>query len=303
MRNNHFACFLKPVSQVASAIVTVVLLVGCTDKSSGASQVAAKVDGTEITLHQVNYVLSKAGNIPAEAIDAARKKVLDRLIEQELFAAKAVEEKLDRSPQTLLAIEQSRREILAAAYMDQVLASGKKLNKSDVSTYYYQHPELFAERKVYNLEEISFPIGAVAVEELKSQVAQGSNLEQLQAYLVQNKVDFKRNTGASPAEKLPLAHIKELHKAKDGQIFVLDNAGETSIVQIIGTQPLPVSEAEVAPVIQQFLFNQYAAELHAKQLEPLKAQAKIEYLGVFADLAKPAVVSEPASAAAPATEQ
>lgn len=299
MQSSPLGNLVKPASQVVSAVMAVVLLAACTDKSGagGASQVAAKVDGAEITLHQVNYVLSKAGTVPPEAIDMARKQVLDRLIEQELFAAKAVTEKLDRSPQTLLAIEQSRREILAAAYMDQVLASGKKLNKSDVSTYYYQNPELFAERKVYSLEEISFPIGTVTVDELKALVAQGNNLEQLQAYLGQKKVDFKRNTGVSPAEKLPLAHIKALHAATAGQIFVLDNAGETSIVQIISTRPLPVSEAEVAPAIQQFLFNQYAADLHAKQLKPLKEQAKIEYLGVFADLAK----SLPAAPASPAT--
>jgi EpsD family peptidyl-prolyl cis-trans isomerase len=296
MQNIPFKPLLKPTGQVVSALLAVVLLAACSDKPGGAaSQVAAKVNDTEITLHQVNYILSKAGAVPPEAIDMARKQVLDRLIEQELFAAKAVTEKLDRAPQTLLAIEQSRREILAAAYMDQVLASGKKLNKSDVSTYYYQNPELFAERKVYSLEEISFPIGTVTVDELKALVAQGNNLDQLQAYLAQKKIDFKRNTGASPAEKLPLAHIKSLHKATDGQIFVLDNAGETSIVQIIGTSSLPVSEAEVAPAIQQFLFNQYAADLHAKQLEPLKAQAKIEYLGVFADLAK----TQPATAVAP----
>ena len=181
--------------------------------------------------------------------------------------------------------------------MDQVLASGKKLNKRDVSTYYYQNPELFAERKVYNLEEISFPIGVVSVDELKALVAQGSSLEQLQAYLEQKNVDFKRNAGVSPAEKLPLAHIKELHNAEEGQIIVLNNAGETSILQIVSTSRLPVSEAEVAPVIQQFLFNQLAADLHAKQLKPLKEQAKIEYMGVFADLAK----SSPTLPVPPAT--
>lgn len=90
--------------------------------------------------------------------------------------------------------------------MEQVLASGKKLNKSDVSTYYYQNPELFAERKIYNLEEISFPIGPVTADELKALQAQGNNLDQLQAYLEQKNVDFKRNTGASPAETTSNAH-------------------------------------------------------------------------------------------------
>lgn len=303
MQRNSLNNRVKPASQVVSAVMAVLLLAACSDKSSdGASQVAAKVDGAEITLHQVNYILSKAGAVPPDAIDMARKQVLDRLIEQELFAAKAVEEKLDRSPQTLLAIEQSRREILAAAYMDQVLASGKKLNKSDVSTYYYQNPELFAERKVYTLEEINFPIGAMKIDELKALVAQGDSLEQLQAYLEQKKVEFKRNTGVSPAEKLPLAHIKELHKAKDGEIFVLDSASEVSIVQIISTRPLPVSEAEVAPAIMQFLFNLHSAGLHTKQLEPLKAKAKIEYFGVFADLAK-SLPAEPVSPATPVAGQ
>ena len=289
MQNKPLNNLFKPTCQVVSAVMAAVLLAACSDNSAtgGASQVAAKVDGAEITLHQVNYILSKAGSVPAESIDMARKQVLDRLVEQELFAAKAVSEKLDRAPQTLLAIEQSRREILAAAYMEQVLASGKKLNKSDVSTYYYQNPELFAERKIYNLEEISFPIGPVTADELKALQAQGNNLDQLQAYLEQKNVDFKRNTGASPAEKLPLTHIKELHNAADGQIFVLDNAGETSIVQVISTTTVPVSETEAAPAIQQFLFNQYAADLHAKQLKPLKDQAKIEYFGVFAEMAKP----------------
>jgi EpsD family peptidyl-prolyl cis-trans isomerase len=299
MQSKSLSYALKPASKVCSAVMAVVLLAACTDKSGagGASQVAAKVDGAEITLHQVNYVLSKAGTVPPEAIDMARKQVLDRLIEQELFAAKAVEEKLDRSPQILLAIEQSRREILAAAYMEQVLASGKKLNKSDVSTYYYQNPELFAERKIYSLEEINFPVGAVTIDELKALVAQGNSLDQLQAHLEQKKIVVKRNTGVSPAEKLPLAHIKELHKAKDGQIFVLDSANEFSVVKVLSTRPLPVSEAEVAPAIMQFLFNLHSAGLHTKQLEPLKAQAKIEYMGVFADMAK----AQPAAPVVPAT--
>lgn len=301
MQNKPLIHSLKPASQIVSAVMAVVLLAACTDNSgsSGASQVAAKVNDAEITLHQVNYVLSKAGSVPPEAIDMARKQVLDRLIEQQLLAAKAVEDKLDRSPQILLAIEQSRREILAAAYMEQVLAFGKKLNKSDVSTYYYQNPELFAERKVYNLEEINFPVNTVIIDELKALVAQGNNLEQLQAFLEQKKINFKRNTGVSPAEKLPLAHIKDLHKSKDGQIFVLDSANEISVVKVVSTRPLPVTEAEVAPAIMQFLFNLHSADLHAKQLEPIKAQANIEYLGVFADLAK----SLPSAPAAPAAGQ
>ena len=43
---------------------------------------------------------------------AARREVLDRLVDQELAVEKAIEKKLDRSPEVLLALENARREIL-----------------------------------------------------------------------------------------------------------------------------------------------------------------------------------------------
>ena len=51
-----------------------------------------------------------------------------------------------------------------------------------------------------------------------------------------------------------------------------------------------VSEADAAPAIQQYLMNKRVAELQAKQLKPLRDQAKIEYLGSFAAQAGTAAV-------------
>ena len=100
-----------------------------TEKPKPATQIAAKVNSGEISVHQLNYVLTRtpgAGAASAETAPKIRRDVLNRLIDQELAVEKAIEKKLDRSPDVLLALENARREILARAYVEQVTAAAPK---------------------------------------------------------------------------------------------------------------------------------------------------------------------------------
>src|SRR6185295_5582819 len=78
-----------------------------------ATQVAARVNGDEITVHQVNDVLARNPNIAPEFANQAKSEILDRLIDQQLTKQKAIENKLDRSPKVMRAIEAAKSEILA----------------------------------------------------------------------------------------------------------------------------------------------------------------------------------------------
>ena len=81
-----------------------------------------------------------------------------------------------------------------------------------------------------------------------------------------------------------------MHQAKVGDIVVLHDTRDISVLRVLATQAQPVSEADAAPAIQQYLMNKRVAELQAKQLKPLRDQAKIEYLGSFATQAGTAAV-------------
>ena len=96
-------------------------LAACGNKESTkpASQIAAKVNSGEISVHQVNYVLSRTpAAAKPEAAPKLRREILDRLIDQELAVEQAIEKKLDRAPDVLMTIENARREILARAYVE-----------------------------------------------------------------------------------------------------------------------------------------------------------------------------------------
>src|SRR5437016_4544370 len=101
---------------------------GSKDAEKPASQVAAKVNSGEISVHQLNYVLTRtgAGASSPETAPKIRREILDKLVDQELAVEQAVEKKLDRSPDVIMAIESARREILARAYIEQITAAMAK---------------------------------------------------------------------------------------------------------------------------------------------------------------------------------
>ena len=134
----------------------VFLIAGCGDKKDKpASQTAAKVNKEEITVHQINFVLSQQRGIPPERAASASRQVLERLIDQELALQKSQEQKLDRDPRVLQQLEAARREIIARAYVEKIGGGASKPTPAEIKAYYDAHPALFKERKLYSLQELA----------------------------------------------------------------------------------------------------------------------------------------------------
>ena len=74
-----------------------------------ATQVAAKVNSGEISVHQVNQVLQRQPGLKPEQVQAVSRRVLDGLVDQELAIQQATEQKLDRDPRVVSAIEAAKR--------------------------------------------------------------------------------------------------------------------------------------------------------------------------------------------------
>ncbi len=267
-------------------LASAVALGGCGDKSAEqkkvATQVAAKVNSEEISVHQINNVLSRAGSIKPEQAKQAGRQVLDKLIEQELLIQQAVEKKLDRDPRVMQAIEASRREILAKAYLEQASGGVAKPDDAAIKAFYDRNPALFSERRIYNLQEVVIaakPEQAAAIQEL---LRQAKSMNDLLKYLKDNNIQFNANAGVKTAEQLPMEVLPKLHELKDGQTALLPSPAGLTLVHIAGSQQRPLDEAAAKPFIEQYLSNQKRAELAAAEIKQLKDKAKIEYVGEFA---------------------
>jgi len=292
----------KILPSLICALVIAAPLTGCNDDKSGskATQVAAKVNGAEISVHQINAVLSKANGITNENAAQARKEILDRLIDQQIAVEQALAKKLDRNPDVLLNIEAARRDILARAYLEQIAAAQPKAPDDEVAKYYEDHPDLFAKRRVYNLQELAIQKNGTSLDELKTLVAAGKSMEEIAGWLKSKNIPARGNAGARAAEQLPLELLPKLAQMKDGQTALIDGPQQAFIMRVLASQSAPVDEATAKPRIQQFLQNQRNTKAVTEEMKKLKDAAKIELVGDFAKPADAPAAKAEAPAAAPA---
>ncbi len=273
------------------------LLAACgkDDAKVPATQVAARVNGAEISIHQINDILSRAPGVTQQNADRAKREILDRLIDQQLAIEQAEAAKLDRNPNVMRAIEAAKREIIARAHLDQIASGVTKATAEEARKYYAEHPELFSERRVYSLQEILTSRDAKPV--LERMVAQNRTMQEITGALNAAKIPFAANAGVRAAEQLPLALAARLHQVKTGQTAIFDVPEGITIVHVVASQTQPVGEDKALPSIETFLTNQRKAEAVAAHMKSLREKAKIERLGEFAQAAAPA---QPAAAASQA---
>jgi EpsD family peptidyl-prolyl cis-trans isomerase len=285
------------VALVASAA----LLTACGDKKEkGASQTAAKVNKAEVTVHQINFVLQQQRNIRPEQAEAASKQILERLIDQELALQKADDLKLDRDPRVVQQLEAAKREIIARAYLEKVGESASKPTPEEIKKYYDDKPALFKERRVYSIQEIGIEAKPEQVADLRQRLTAAKNINEFVEYLKANDFKFAGNQAVRAAEQLPLASLDAFAKMQDGQAVLNQGPNGVQVVVLAGSRSQPVSEEQARPAIEQFLLNDRKRKLIEDDVKKMRADAKVEYVGKFAEGAPSAAASAAPPALAPA---
>lgn len=272
------------------------------------SQIAAKVNGVEITTHQIDGVMKGAQNVTEENVAEFRKKALDKLIDQQLVLDKASKESLDRTPDVILEIEAAKKEILARAYLKKMLANSSELNDSEFKKYYDQHAELFSKRRIYNLQDISTQSNAQALELLKENVAAQKSMMDIAENLKTKGIKFSSGSFTRPAEQLPLDILPKMQLLKDGDMFVWQSGDIAHAIKLTSIEEAPVGLLEATPMIKNYFINTRGKQIVEDKIKKFRQEAKIEYLGTFANQAddsqvKPAVAEKPAAGPIPAEEQ
>lgn len=273
------------------------LLGACNNDKKPTTQAVANVDGVDISIYQVNDAVASVPGVTSANVAQVRREVLKRLVDQQLAVEKAQASSLDRSVAVIQGIEAAKREILARAYLDKIKSAIFKTTDIEAKKYFQEMPQLFAERRVFSVQEIIVPIGALPETALNDVIANKSMTE-IAKSLSDKKIKLTANTYTKAAEQFPLALLPMIHAMKDGQTRLLPLKDTISIVHLVASQTVPATEVAALPRIRQFLDNQKASAAIDAELKNLREKAKIEYIAAAdnPDELKPATNGQTATA-------
>ena len=281
------------------------LVAGCGDKKEkGASQTAVKVNKDEITVHQINFVLQQQRGLKPEQADAASKQILERLIDQQLALQRADDLKVDRDPRVVQMLEAARRDVLSRAYVEKISEAAVKPTAEEVKKYYDEKPALFKDRRIYSIQEIGIEAKPEQLPELREKLAGAKDVNAFVEYLKTAGYRFNGNQAVRAAEQLPLTSLDAFAKMKDGQAAIVPAPNGAQVIVLAGSRSQPVTEEQARPAIEQFLLNDRKRKLIEEDSKAMRAAAKIQYVGKFAEPAASAASAAdgaaPAAATAPA---
>lgn len=260
----------------AGLVVAVAGLSACSKKESKPGQALASVNGSEVTVLQLNEELQRAGVAPAQQ-EGASKQILQSLIDRQLLQDAAAEEKVDRDPKVVQAVERAKALIMAQAYMQKHIGTPAAPTKAEVEAYYQAHPEFFSSRKQFDMRQLLLATKDMTAE-AKGAIDGAKSLEEVASWLDAHQVKFSRGQVSRTGADLPPELSNKLISLPKGQLFIVREGERSVLSQIVEIKDSPVTLEAAAPQIQQFLFNKRNKEAADAEVARLRSKAKIVYL-------------------------
>jgi EpsD family peptidyl-prolyl cis-trans isomerase len=259
---------------------------------AGSGQVAVKVNEAEISVHQIDALLKRQGG--AATNEAAGRQTLEALVDQELAAQAAVKAGLDRDPDVVQQLALVRRETLARAWQERLLQDAAQPSTDEVVAYRNGHPELFSERKLYTITELTVAGQPDQLTALRSRLSGARGAEQtLELVRVSGLQQGPSMTVSRAAEDIPLVMLRELHKRKVGESLWVPGPGAARLMIITDARLAPMDDRQALRVVQSFLHNERKRTLMREGVQRLRGEAAIAYQGRFAASAPAPAASRP----------
>ncbi len=283
-------------------LIAAAALTACSGESSEtATQIAAKVNREEISVHQVNFFLGRQGPVRPDAVEQASRQTLEALVDQELAVQAAIDQRLDRDPLVLHALEAARREVLARAYADRLAHSVPGPTTQDVKQYYDSKPALFSRRKLYTLVDTALEATPEQEKTIAAQLPTTRGTADVAMLLERAGVRYGSRRTTVGAEALPLHAVDAMASLNEGQSMLVQGPRGARIYTVVEVAQAPLSLEEARPSIENFLLAERRREAVAERIQALRTAARIEYRGRFAQPASARTADTTAAAPAAAS--
>ncbi len=281
------------VKLVTCCAFAMLALAGCKREATG--QVAAVVNGEEITLQEINLEIGEnelPKNVDRKAIQQA---ALQRIIDRRLVAQAARNDGIDKDPEYLIRQRQVDDLLLIRLFGQKAGRSVRMPDAAAIDKYMADHPASFADRTIYLVDRVQFqmPSNPEQLRQLQNDHTMAAAITKLNTL----GISFKRGQSQMDSAVVPPQVMARIKALPPGEPFLIPENGAVTMGSITASKPAPLTGADARPVVVQLLRNEELGKILEQRLKTGRAAAKIDYQSGFAPPAKPAA---PANSAAPA---
>jgi EpsD family peptidyl-prolyl cis-trans isomerase len=244
-------------------------------------QVVATVDGDEITLREVNAELA-AYNFPDEkSRKTAQQQALRAVLNRHILAKAARERGLDKTPDYALMKQRAEDVALVQEMENSISKSVPQATREEASRYVIDHPDLFAERKIFLVDQVR--VRQPLDPKISAQLKPMSSLDQVIALFTQNNIQFTRNSDKIDAIGNDPKFIEQIVKLKPTDLFTVPVGQFLVINHVRETQVQPFTGDQAVNYATELLTRQHRQEAVLRDYQSVlqKAQAKITYAKDF----------------------
>ena len=248
-------------------------LAACDQEPTG--QVAAVVNGEEITLQEINTELSSVPIPEGADEEQLRQAVLKRIIDRRLLAQEAREDGLDQTPEFLV-----RRRQLEDALLIQLLRQKQERaatvpNEGAIDNYISENPGSFANRTIFTLDRIQFPLPS-NLDMLKA-LEDDNTMDEVAATLDSLGINYTRGKAGMDSARLGEERLQRILAVPAGEPFVTPEGSMVTVAVITDREVQPVSPQESRPAALQALRNSEIQQSLESRLESARQTAEITY--------------------------
>jgi peptidyl-prolyl cis-trans isomerase C len=277
----------KPMRiQVGGALISMacLALAGCQPSAKAPiGQVAATVDGQEITQKQIDTELAGAqlGNGP-HALEAARRQALQSIVVRKLLAKAARDQGLDKTPEFAVREQGQTETVLAQALEAKLVNAVPQPTAEEAQDFMRKNPDVFAERKIFTVDQIRFgpPAGSNVLREIQPL----NTLEEIAAVLNREKVPFQRSIERIDAVGNDPNVIAQIVKLPSNAVFILPSRAGVSADQIKDAEVEPFTGEAATKYATQVLLVQRRRESFQRYLGQIVAKANASNAVVFSKM-------------------
>lgn len=263
---------------IVGMVCMAVFLTGCNKKPEG--QVAAVVNGDEITLQEINTEIGNA-NIPAGTDSKeVQKAALQRIVERRLLAQAAKEDGLDKTPDYLIRSRQIDDALLVQLLGQRAERSFEVPDQQSINTYMAENPSMFAGRKMYVVDRIQFGIPS-DMTQLKA-LESAHSMEAVSGKLNELGIKFERGSAKMDSAQLGQQRLNQILALPVGEPFVIPEGGMVTVAVITSETPIAGDSAEMNAMATQALRRKALTASLQGRLKQARAKGEITYQPEFA---------------------